>query len=304
MAPGDVFDVEQCSDIAYVDTGMYDTGEYGSVYVVDADRPAIVDTGIGTNYERILGALAERGIAQDELAAILVTHVHLDHAGGAGYIAEACPNADVYVHEIGAPHLVDPERLVEGTKKAVGDQWQHYVEPKPLPEDRIVELEDGDEVDLGSRTLTAHHAPGHAPHQVVYEDHADDAVFTADAAGIWVPSQDRVRETSPPPNFDLEQAVTDVELIRRLDPDVLLYAHFGPGPDDVDAVLRQYEQVLRDWVETVKHEVVERGSEEAAIDHLSATTDVETVWGEQKAREETAMNVRGVLHYLKTRENE
>jgi glyoxylase-like metal-dependent hydrolase (beta-lactamase superfamily II) len=304
MAPGDVFDVEQCSDIAYVDTGMYDTGEYGSVYVVDADRPAIVDTGIGTNYERILGALDERGIAQDELAAILVTHVHLDHAGGAGYIAEACPNADVYVHEIGAPHLVDPERLVEGTKKAVGDQWQHYVEPKPLPEDRIVELEDGDEVDLGSRTLTAHHAPGHAPHQVVYEDHADDAVFTADAAGIWVPSQDRVRETSPPPNFDLEQAVTDVELIRRLDPDVLLYAHFGPGPDDVDAVLRQYEQVLRDWVETVKHEVVERGSEEAAIDHLSATTDVETVWGEQKAREETAMNVRGVLHYLKTRENE
>ncbi|MXR21723.1 MBL fold metallo-hydrolase [Halobacterium bonnevillei] len=304
MAPGDVFDVEQCSDIAYVDTGMYDTGEYGSVYVVDADRPAIVDTGIGTNYERILGALDERGIARDELAAILVTHVHLDHAGGAGYVAEACPNADVYVHEIGAPHLVGPERLVEGTKKAVGDQWQHYVEPKPLSEDRIVELEDGDEVDLGSRTLTAHHVPGHAPHQVVYEDHADDAVFTADAAGIWVPSQDRVRETSPPPNFDLEQAITDVELIRRLDPDVLLYAHFGPGPDDVDAVLRQYEQVLRDWVETVKHEVVERGSEEAAIDHLSVTTDVETVWGEQKAREETAMNVRGVLHYLKTRENE
>jgi glyoxylase-like metal-dependent hydrolase (beta-lactamase superfamily II) len=301
MAPGDVFDVEQCSDIAYVDTGMYDTGEYGSVYVVDADRPAIVDTGIGANYERILGALDECSIAQDELAAILVTHVHLDHAGGAGYLAEACPNADVYVHEIGAPHLVDPERLVEGTKEAVGDQWQHYVEPKPLPKDRIVELEDGDEVDLGSRTLTAHHAPGHAPHQVVYEDHADDAVFAADAAGIWVPSQDRVRETSPPPNFDLEQAITDVELIRRLDPDVLLYAHFGPGPEDVDAVLRQYEQVLRDWVETVKHEAVERGSEEAAIDHLSATTTVDEVWGEQKASEETAMNVRGVLHYLKTR---
>ncbi|MFB6271027.1 MAG: MBL fold metallo-hydrolase [Halobacterium sp.] len=304
MAIGDVFDVEECSNVSYVDTGMYDTAEYGSVYVIDAERPAIVDTGIGTNYERVLAALDDCGIAADDLAAILVTHVHLDHAGGAGYVADECPNADVYVHEIGARHLVDPERLVEGTKEAVGDQWQYYVEPKPVPEERIVELSDGDSVDLGSRELTVHHAPGHAPHQVVYEDHADDAVFTADAAGIWIPSLGVVRETSPPPNFDLEQCVTDVELIRRLDPDVLLYAHFGPGPDAVDEVLREYEQVLRDWVETVKREVVERGSEEAAIDHLTATTEVEHVWGEHKARAETAMNVRGVLHYLKTRGNE
>ncbi|WP_336036119.1 MBL fold metallo-hydrolase [Halobacterium yunchengense] len=304
MAIGDVFEVEDCTGVSYVDTGMYDTAEYGSVYVVDADRPAIVDTGIGTNYERVLDALEEVGVGREDLEAILVTHVHLDHAGGAGYVAAECPNADVYVHEVGAPHLVDPGRLVVGTKEAVGDQWQYYVEPEPVPEDRIVELTDGDTVDLGSREVTAHHVPGHAPHQVVFEDHADDAVFTADAAGIWVPSQDRVRETSPPPNFDLQQCITDVELIRRLDPEVLLYAHFGPGPEDVDAVLRQYEQVLDDWVETVKREVVERGSEAAAVDHLAATNDVADVWGEGKAREETAMNVRGVLHYLKTRESQ
>ena len=304
MAIGDVFDVEECSNVSYVDTGMYGTAEYGSVYVLDADRPAIVDTGIGTNYERVLAALDECGISENDLDAILVTHVHLDHAGGAGYIAAECPNADVYVHEIGASHLAAPERLVEGTKDAVGDQWQYYVEPEPVPEDRIVELADGDSIDLGSRELTAHHAPGHASHQVVYEDHADDAVFTADAAGIWIPDLEMVRETSPPPNFDLEQAITDAELLRRLDPEVLLYAHFGPGPDDVDAALRQYEQVLRDWVGTVEREVVERGSEAAAIDHLTATTDVEYVWGEHKARAETAMNVRGVLHYLKSRGNE
>jgi glyoxylase-like metal-dependent hydrolase (beta-lactamase superfamily II) len=302
MAPGDVFDVEQCDGISYVDTGMYDTAEYGSVYVIDADRPAVVDTGIGTNHERILNALDQQGIAREDLAAILVTHVHLDHAGGAGFLAEACPNADVYVHEIGARHLVDPEALVAGTKEAVGDQWQYYVDPEPVPEDRIVELTDGDSIDLGSRELTAHHAPGHAPHQVVYEDHAADAVFTADAAGIWVPSQERVRETSPPPNFDLEQCITDAELIRRLDPEVLLYAHFGPGPAETDVVLREYEQVLRDWVEAVEREVVERGNEEAAVDHFVATNEVEHVWGEHKAQAETAMNVRGVLHYLKNRD--
>jgi len=288
--------------ISYVDTGMYDTEAYGSVYVVDADRPAVVDTGIGTNYERILEALDEAGIGRDELAAILVTHVHLDHAGGAGFLADACPNAEVYVHEVGAPHLVDPERLVEGTKRAVGDQWEFYTDPQPVPAERIVELTDGDTVDLGSRELTVHHAPGHAPHQVVYEDHSCDAVFTADAAGIWVPAKEQVRETSPPPNFDLEQCVTDVEMIRRIDPDVLLYAHFGPGPAETDAVLKQYEQVLREWVDAVEAEVVERGSETATADHFAATNEVAGVWGDRKAEAETKMNVRGVLHYLKNRE--
>jgi glyoxylase-like metal-dependent hydrolase (beta-lactamase superfamily II) len=302
MSIGDVFDVEQCPGISYVDTGMYDTEAYGSVYVVDADRPAVVDTGIGTNYERILEALDEAGIGRDELAAILVTHVHLDHAGGAGFLADACPNAEVYVHEVGAPHLVDPERLVEGTKRAVGDQWEFYTDPQPIPAERIVELTDGDTVDLGSRELTVHHAPGHAPHQVVYEDHSCDAVFTADAAGIWVPAKEQVRETSPPPNFDLEQCVTDVEMIRRIDPDVLLYAHFGPGPAETDAVLKQYEQVLREWVDAVEAEVVERGSETATADHFAATNEVAGVWGDRKAEAETKMNVRGVLHYLKNRE--
>ena len=304
MAPGDTFDVPDCENVTYVDTGMYDTAEYGSVYVIDADRPAIVDTGIGTHYERVLDALDEAGVAQEELAAILITHVHLDHAGGAGFIADACPNADVYVHEIGARHLADPSRLVEGTKAAVGDQWQYYTDPKPVPGERIVELVDGDVVDLGSRELTVHHAPGHAPHQVVYEDDHDGAVFTADAAGIWIPSKQRIRETSPPPNFDLEQCITDVELIRRLDPEVLLFPHFGPGPDEVDTVLQEYEQVLREWVDAVEREVVERGSEEAAVEHFAETNDVAGIWGDHKAQAETKMNVRGVLRYLKSRAGE
>jgi len=111
MAIGDVYDAENCADVHYVDTGMYDVPEYGSVYVVDAERPALVDTGIGARYEGILDAMAEVGVAPADLEAIAITHVHLDHAGGVGYLVEECPNATVYVHEIGAPHLVDPTRL-------------------------------------------------------------------------------------------------------------------------------------------------------------------------------------------------
>ncbi|ELY59883.1 beta-lactamase [Natronococcus amylolyticus DSM 10524] len=306
MEIGDVRQVTagDCSDLYYVDTGMYDTSGYGAVYVVDDERPAIVDTGIGTNYERILEALEEIGIAPEELEAIAVTHIHLDHAGGAGFLAEACPNADVYVHPIGTSHLADPSRLVEGTKAAVGDQWQYYVEPKPVPEDRIVEIEDGDSIDLGTHELRVHEMPGHAPHQVVFEDPENDAVFTADAAGIWVPELEEIRETSPPSNFHLERCLEDVEALQEIDPDVLCYAHFGPRyvGDDAEAALDEYATVLEEWVRDVEEKRGELEDDEALVDHFASRSDLGDAWGEHKAGAEAGMNVRGVVGYLDYRD--
>lgn len=311
MAPGDVFEVAVAPDVYYVDTGMYDTAEYGAVYIVDAERPAVLDTGIGTHKDRVVAAIESVGLAVDDIEVIAPTHVHLDHAGGAGFLAQEAPDATVYVHEIGAPHLVDPERLVEGTKRAVGNQWQYYVEPAPIPETQVVPLTDGDTIDLGDRELDVHHAPGHAPHQVSFHEPEGDWVHVADAAGIWVPSREFVRETSPPPNFDLEKALEDIETIRDLDPDTLLYPHFGPVTA-IEAVLDEYRATLTAWVEDIaaRLEAVEAtGSAdgegipdeavESVVEHFVAANDMEPVWGEVKAREETAMNVRGVVHYLK-----
>ncbi|AGB36101.1 MBL fold metallo-hydrolase [Natronococcus occultus] len=306
MEIGDVREVTtgDCSDLYYVDTGMYETGGYGSVYIVDDERPAIVDTGIGTNYERILEALEEVGIASEDLEVIAVTHIHLDHAGGAGFLAEACPNADVYVHPIGTDHLADPSRLVAGTKAAVGDQWQYYVEPKPVPEERLVEIEDGDAIDLGDHELRVHETPGHAPHQVIFEDPANDAVFTADAAGIWVPEREEIRETSPPSNFHLERCLEDVETLKAIDPDVLCYAHFGPRyvGDDAESALEAYATVLDEWVGDVETKREELENDDAVVDHFASRSDLGDAWGEHKAGAEAAMNVRGVLGYLDHRD--
>jgi len=293
MAIGDVFDAENCVDVSYVDTGMYDVPEYGSVYVVDAERPALVDTGLGAEYETILEAMEQAGIEPEELAVIALTHVHLDHAGGAGYLAEACPNATVYVHESGARHLVDPERLWEGTKSAVGDQIQYYAEPKPIPEARIVELEDGDEIDLGNHSFEVVHAPGHAPHQVVFYDPVADGVFTADAAGIYAPSTDEVHVTSPPVNFTLDQVLDDVDRIRELDPDTLLYGHFGTAP--TANRLDEYAEKIDAWAAAVEEKRAELGDDEAVIEHFLETVETPDIWGERKGRAEVAMNVRGVL---------
>ncbi|CCQ33341.1 hydroxyacylglutathione hydrolase protein [Halorhabdus tiamatea SARL4B] len=298
MGFGDVRQVAtgSCSDLWFVDTGMYEVIEYGSVYVLDAERPAIVETGIGTHSDRILDAIETVGLAPEDIEVIAVTHVHLDHAGGAGFLAEACPNATIVVQEIGAPHLADPERLWAGTKQAVGEQITHYVEPDPVPDARIRAVEDGDRVDLGDHSLIAHHAPGHAPHQVVYEDPANDAVFTGDAAGLYVPTRDDVLPTSPPPDFDLEQALRDVELLQELAPETLLYSHFGPAM--ATDQLERYARTLSDWVQAVAAARNELEDDDAVIEHFAGETAAGEVWGAEKGRGETAMNVRGVLQYL------
>ncbi|MEM4780981.1 MAG: MBL fold metallo-hydrolase [Halalkalicoccus sp.] len=297
MAIGDYYPIDSCPGYYYLDTGMYDTERYGAVYIVDADRPALIDTGIGTNYEYVLEAMDSIGIAPGDLGVIAPTHVHLDHAGGAGYLAAECENADVYVHEIGARHLVDPERLIAGTKAAVEDQWEYYAEPKPVPEGRIVELSDGDTIDLGDRALEVHHAPGHAPHQVIYHDPDAGAVATGDAAGIWVPQLETVRQISPSSNFDLEACLSDVETIRALDPETLLFGHFGPAPAS-DELLDAYKQVLTEWVHAVEEKRAELGDDEAVIEHFAESTGMDEIWGERKARAEERLNVRGVLGYL------
>ena len=306
MGTSDVHEVTAggCTDLYYVDTGMFGTDEYGAAYVLESDRPAIVETGVGTNYEGILAAMDEVGIDREDLEVIAVTHIHLDHAGGAGLLAEACPNADVYVPSIGASHLADPTRLVEGTKRAVGDRWEFYAEPEPIPDSRIVELEDGDTVDLGDHELRVHTAPGHAPHQVVFEDPENDAVFTGDAAGIWVPELEEIHETSPPSNFDLERCLEDVETLQAIDPDVLLYTHFGPREvgDGAEAALEEYAAVLREWVSDVEDKREELEDDEAVIDYFAGQAVSVGAWGERAARAEATMNTRGVLGYLDHRE--
>lgn len=297
MSIGDVYAVENSDTVHYVDTGVYDTVEYGSIYLVDAERPALVDSGIGTNYDLILDAMAEVGIDREDLEYVLLTHVHLDHAGGAGHLLTECPNATVLCHEMGVRHLIDPERLIEGTKAAVQDQWQYYVEPEPVPEARIDGLSGGDAVDLGDRALDVIHAPGHAPHQVVYHDGADDLLFSGDAAGIYIPGEDELERTSPPANFDVDQCLADVQTIQDRDPKRLCFGHFGDRAFDQE-FLDGYKRTLVEWVEAIRQQRERLEDDEAVIRHFVEHAEHRDVWGDERAEAEARLNVRGVLGYL------
>ncbi|PSQ36480.1 MBL fold metallo-hydrolase [Halobacteriales archaeon SW_10_66_29] len=300
MATGDVYEATAAgtSDLYFVDTGLYDTPGYGSIYVLDSERPAVIETGTGYRPELIVDAVERVGIDAADLAVIAVTHVHLDHAGGAGYLLEEFPNADVYLHEAGTRFLADPAKIWEGTKAVVGDRIEYYAEPKPIPEDRLVALDEGEVVDLGDHELRVHHAPGHAFHQAAFYDPENDGVFTADAAGINSPTVGGLRQTSPPPGFDLEGCLDDVELLQDLDPAALYYSHFGDY--ETGDLLAEYADLLESWVERVERKRAELG-DDAVAEFFADEAEGSDAWSAQHARQEERMNVQGVLHYLDER---
>ncbi|OYR81985.1 MBL fold metallo-hydrolase [Halorubrum distributum] len=297
MRAGEFEPVRGVEDLYVHDTGMFDTDEYGAVYVYDAERPIVIDTGTGANREALFESVEEIGIGREELAWILPTHAHLDHAGGAGYLAERYPNAEVRVPEKGVRHLVDPEALVAGTKSAVEEQWEHYAAPKPVPDDRIEGVAEGDRIDLGDRELVVHEAPGHAPHHAVYHDPEAGVVFAADAAGIYVPEIDAVTPTTPPPQFDFEQCLDDIRLIEELDPDTLCFGHFGPRDCDAD-LLGEAKRAYVEWVERVREKRADLDDDEAVVDHFEAASRDIDYWNRERAKANTSLNARGVLTYL------
>lgn len=306
MSVGDInaVSIGECRDIYAVDVGMYDLPNHASVYVLDTPEPTIVETGTGANAERIVDALTDLGIAAADVANIVLTHVHLDHAGGAGFLARVCSNAEVYVHQKGAPHLQDPSFLVEGTKQLVGEAgWErYYTNPGSIDADRIRPVADGDVIDLGDRALRVHHAPGHAGHQVLLHSPSDDAVFTGDVLGIYVPETDTIRAISPPPGFDAEQALADVETIRDLDPSTLLFSHFGPAPTG-DRLDRARNAIV-EWVSEVQDARADAAADGAVVAQFVESIDGPDRWSDIVAETDTAMNVHGVLQYLDRQDGE
>jgi len=297
-------EVEQLNDRLWMlDVEQFGVPRYGSVYVLGGRHPALVETGTSVEAPRVLSGLRTVGIRPEEVRWIFVTHVHLDHAGGAGTLLRHMPQAQVVVHPRGAKHLADPSRLLASVKKATGQMADKYGTMEPIPTQRIVPAEDGHLFDLDGARLSAVEAPGHAPHHLCYFEHRKKWLFTGDAAGTW--REGMLLPTTPPPNFDLPLWETTLDRLVAMEPAALLYTHFGPNYEGRDALFA-YRDVLRSWVgrvEDVWNEVAR--DDGAAVGRLLADPELRRWPYNDHAREaELEMCVRGVLHYLRRRENE
>ncbi len=217
-------------------------------YLVEGPDPVLVETGSQSSVPALLAALTELGVAASDLAGVAVTHIHLDHAGGVGDVARAFPKATVYVHERGARHLVDPERLVRSAAMVYGDRLDSlYGRLDPTPADRIHVLEDGEELRIGpTRVLTTVDSPGHAKHHLALHDSESGILFSGDAVGVRLPDAGILRPAAPPPAFDLDQALHSLERFEARAPSGLALAHYGLLESPAEMLAEAAER-LRAW---------------------------------------------------------
>jgi glyoxylase-like metal-dependent hydrolase (beta-lactamase superfamily II) len=219
-----------------IDTGFVRPGLAASYLVVRDGRAAFIDTGTRQSVPRLLAALADLGVAREAVDYVILTHVHLDHAGGAGALVQALPGATALAHPRGVPHLVDPARLEAGTRAIYGDRAydEHFGSLVPIPRERIRALADDELVRLGGSPLRVVETPGHALHHLALHDETAGAVFSGDAFGISYRAFDGpegeafIFATSSPTQFDPAQSHASIERIRTLAPQVVYVAHFGP----------------------------------------------------------------------------
>ena len=197
-------------------------------YLIEGPRPVLVETGSQSSVRALLAALEELGVGAGDLAGVAVTHIHLDHAGGAGDVARAFPNATVYVHEKGARHLVDPTKLVNSAAMVYGDLLDSlYGRLDPTPAERLHVLADGEELPIGDgRMLTTVDSPGHAKHHLALHDSASGILFVGDAVGVRLPDAGVLRPSTPPPDFDLDQAVHSLHRFAERHPTGIALAPF------------------------------------------------------------------------------
>jgi glyoxylase-like metal-dependent hydrolase (beta-lactamase superfamily II) len=240
-------------DVFHIDTRMGGYEGITSGYLIRGSRPCLVETGTARSADLVVRALAELGVGADDLATIVVTHIHLDHAGGVGDIAIAFPNAQVVVHERGARHLADPSKLMASAHRVFGDDMDRlFGDLLPVPAERLVTIGEVGSIDLGDgRRLEAFHNPGHASHHVGLLDSQTGDLYTGDAAGVYVPETADVRPATPPPDFDLALTLTSLSRMKDVQANRLLFSHFGPVTD-VETTLERSEEELRYWVEVVE----------------------------------------------------
>ncbi len=200
-----------------------------------ADGLTLVESGPASTLPRLLEGIRAAGFDPADLRRVVLTHVHLDHAGGAGSLLRHAPHARVHVHPAGVPHLLDPSKLVRSARRVFGDAMDAlWGEVLPVPAERVAPLADGEELPIGGRVLRALFTPGHAGHHLALHEPAAGAVFTGDVAGVRLPGSAHVRPPTPPPDVDLALWRESVGRIRALGPRRLYLTHFGgfddPGP--------------------------------------------------------------------------
>lgn len=246
--------------------------------LIEGDEAAFVENNTAHAVPRLLAALKEEGLAPEQVRYALVTHAHLDHAGGSSALLEACPNATLVAHPRAARHLIDPSRLLASATAVYGEARfaEMYGTLSPIPAERVKTVEDGETLAFGSRTFTFTYTRGHANHHLIIHDSGTGGVFTGDAFGLAYPAlQGRgvfSIPTTSPTDYLADEALDVVAQIVAMKPDRVFLTHFGARPE-IEEIGRQLTESLR-HSKRIFESAVESDLEGAALEaHCRAQLD-------------------------------
>ena len=237
-------------DISVVDTGFVRELFDASHLLVANGRGAFVDTGTNNSVPRLLASLDLHGLAPEDVDYVILTHVHLDHAGGAGLLMQHLPNAKLVVQSRGARHMIDPTKLMEGVRAVYGDEItaRDYGELVPVPADRVITPADETVIDLGGRALRCIEAPGHALHHICIWDEASKGWFTGDTFGLCYPALATSRgahviPATAPVQFDPQALHASVRRMLEAQPALIYMTHYGAVPEPARIASQLLKQI-------------------------------------------------------------
>jgi glyoxylase-like metal-dependent hydrolase (beta-lactamase superfamily II) len=250
--PDSTIDLKHLGRVSYVASQLLET----------TAGPVLLDVGPGSTLDNLIAGLTALGLGVADLHAILLTHIHFDHAGATGLLVEQNPRLEVYVHERGAPHLMDPTKLVASATRVFGDNmdrlWGRFL---PVPASQIRVLTGGEIVDLGDRRFDVAYTPGHASHHVSYYEAADRTAYVGDNGGIRVPIIPHPLPVTPPSDFNLEEWLATLDRIEAWHPRRVFSTHFGFSGDPTSH-FAELRVGLHAWATEAKRLLETEGTDE------------------------------------------
>ncbi len=306
MSSGQKQAVAIAEGIHAIDLGFLDRPGSLAAYLVEGPHGlALVETGPSTVRENLEAGIRAAGYGMEDVSHVIVTHIHLDHAGGVGGLTRAYPHMTVWVHPVGAPHLIDNAKLVNSATRIYGDDMRRlWGDIEDVPEDQVVVVEDRVAIDVGGRRLVPYVTPGHASHHLALLDEQTGSLMTGDVAGVRMQGTGVPIPPMPPPDIDLHAWRTSIDLMLDIAPERLLVSHFGAFTD-VETHLASLRENIDRVMETGRSVLIPDGNDDALTIELEAWVrgtlgdDAERVWAAFDAANPLFMSSLGIHRVLR-----
>lgn len=283
-------------DVYGIDLEMFDS-EVLSAFLIDAPETTLIETGYANGVDELVSAIESLGVDPGELRHAIVSHVHIDHSGGATGLARVAPDLSVYLHESTAGLLRDPDQLNASSERAMGEHFAEFGGADPLPDEHLEPVADGDIIAIGDRELEVIHAPGHSPDHVAVWDPSAGRLFANEGIGSYYPRVDRWFPPATLPRFDVAAVEATIERLSALEPSEVALSHFGVAPD-AEQALAAAEAVLHDFDERIPALYRELGDVDAVVETVRRElVDLDDDYADAIADFESAFQAKGFLHY-------